>query len=59
MKDKICKKQDEKHQGWYNVGDSYYCQYCDGKIINEDYIKNIENYNKQKSWGIVSNISSE
>ncbi|OQB40297.1 MAG: hypothetical protein BWY04_01386 [candidate division CPR1 bacterium ADurb.Bin160] len=43
---KFCDKEITKHEGWYEVDNTFYCQQCDGIIVNKDYVMRIIEFNK-------------
>jgi hypothetical protein len=42
---KVCTKTEPNHEGWYNCSGIYYCQYCDGRILDKEYLRKIIEYN--------------
>ena len=42
---KICPRTNSDHDLWYYTMGLYYCQYCDGRILDKEFLRKIIEYN--------------
>ena len=42
---KICPRIEPLHDAWYYTMGLYYCQYCNGRILDKEFLRRIIEYN--------------
>lgn len=42
---KICNREKPAHEAWYRLSGLYCCQYCNGRILDSEFIREIIAYN--------------